>query len=212
MRPANRARRGAAILAVVACAALAATACGPVQAGSAAIVGQTRITDEALGVQVAEVTSALGVPGSQAVSAAILNRLITQQLVFELGARNGVTISSDAVNSFLAEQAAAMGGREAFEEALLEKGIPARAIPDAARATLIVAELGGRLAPNQPPEDQEAATVNAATTLSKELDTRVSPRFGTWDAQMLQVGPPPDDLSKPAPRPDVTALGGIPVR
>lgn len=212
MRLAKRSRR---ILTAAGAAGvlLLVAACGPVLAGSAAVIGQHRITDEALASQITAVTEPLRVPESQSVSAAILNRMITQQLVFDLAAKHQVSVSSEEVQSFIDEQVALMGGdREAFEQGLLRRGIPASEINNTAKATLLVAKLGPVLAPGQGAEGQELATVLAVAEMSKQLDTRVSPRFGTWDPEQLQVIATPDDLSTPAPRRDVESLRGAQVR
>lgn len=183
-----------------------AVGCGPVLAGSAAVIGDGRITDEALASQVSEVTSALGLEESGNISAAILNRLITQQIVMELAKKHNVSVSKEEVDSFVADQAQMAGGTERFEQALLGKGIPADQIAKAAEATLLVAKLGPVIAPGADPQEQEIATVAAAGNLARELDTRVSPRFGIWDPELLRVGPPPNDLSKPAAKPDLDLL------
>jgi hypothetical protein len=36
-----------------------------------------------------------------------------------------------------------------------------------------------------------------ASLLSEELDTTIAPRFGTWDAATLSLGPTPEDLAAP---------------
>jgi len=183
------------------------TACGPMLAGSAAVIGQSRITDETLATQVSAVTVPLRVPESQQVSAAILNRMITQQLVFDLAAGHQISVSPEEVQAFISEQVALAGGdRQAFEQGLLRRGIPPAEIEGTARATLLVARLGPVLAPGKGVEEQELATVLAVAELSRKLDTRVSPRFGTWDPELLQVTDTPNDLSTPAPRRDVQAL------
>lgn len=202
----------ATVLGVAAATAVLLTGCGPMLAGAAAVVGQTRITDDALGAEVDVVTSAIAIEKSGTVSAAILNRMVTQELIFEVAEREGVSVSDETVDAFIAEQEAAVGGKAAFEARLLEKGIPPSAVFDAAKATVLVAELGAHLAPGKQPEEQELATVAAVTKASSELDTRVSPRFGGWDPELLQVTRPPDDLSIPAPRPEVTALSPIPTQ
>lgn len=206
MRIAKRFRR---LLAVGGAAGVlvVTAACGPTLAGSAAVVGQHRITDETLATQVSAVTVPLRVPESQQVSAAILNRMITQQLVFDLAAEHQISVSPEEVRAFIDEQVALSGGdREMFERGLLQRGIPAAEIDGTARATLLVARLGPKLAPGQGVEEQELATVLAVAELSRKLDTRVSPRFGTWDPELLQVTGTPNDLSTPAPRRDVQAL------
>lgn len=198
--------------ATLAVAALAVSGCGPALAGSAAVVGSARITDQALAAQVTAVTTQLKIAETSEVSVAILNRLVTQQLIFALADQQKISVSQAEVDSFVEQQAQLAGGRERFEAVLMQKGIPADQIPAAARATLLVAQLGSRLVPGGDGEAQDSATVAAVTKFSGEIGTRVSPRFGEWDAELLRIGPPPNDLSRPIRKVSINPLEGATVQ
>lgn len=198
--------------ATLAAAALAVSGCGPALAGSAAVVGSARITDQALAAQVTAVTTQLKIAETSEVSVAILNRLVTQQLIFALADQQKISVSQAEVDSFVEQQAQLAGGRERFEAVLMQKGIPADQIPAAARATLLVAQLGSRLVPGGDGEAQDSATVAAVTKFSGEIGTRVSPRFGEWDAELLRIGPPPNDLSRPIRKVSINPLEGATVQ
>lgn len=199
---------GAALTAAV----LGMSACGPLLAGSAAVVGTQRITDQTLYQQVTEVTTALDLAETPQVSAVILGRLVTQQLVSALAQQQHVTVDNAEVDRFIADQVQAAGGRPRFESALIRKGIPADQIPAAARATLYVIKLGPILAPNGDQQAQDLAIVAAVSQLSNQLGTRVSPRFGEWNAELLQIGPPPNDLSVPVRKVSIDPLQGAAVQ
>ncbi|MFZ1854639.1 MAG: SurA N-terminal domain-containing protein [Candidatus Nanopelagicales bacterium] len=171
--------------------------CGPNLAGAAAVVGSTRITDQALTQQSDLVTSTLGIEPSAQVNVVLLQRLITQELVAQLAAREGVTVSQGEVESFLQKQYQQAGGQAALEQALLQSGIPSDQIQEAARTTLLVQKLGEKLAPGQDSQAQQGAVGIAIIALSKQEGTQVSPRFGSWDGKTLEVTAPPNDLSKP---------------
>ncbi len=199
-------------VATLAAAAVAISGCGPLLAGSAAVVGQARITDQALAAQVTAVTTNLKIAESPEVSVAILNRLVTQQLIFALADQQRISLSQADVDAFVNQQAQLAGGRERFEAVLMQKGIPADQIPAAARATLLVAQLGSRLAPGSDGEAQDSATVAAVTKFSGEVGTRVSPRFGEWNGELLRIGPPPNDLSRPIRNVSINPLEGAQVQ
>lgn len=186
-----------ATLAIVATAALslATAGCGPDLAGSAATIGADRITDEALTTQVQAVTTGLKIPASPRVSAAILQRMLTTQLVAALAAANKVTVTQGEVDSFIAAQTQQAGGKTQFEAQVLQSGIAASDIQSAVRTTLLVQKLGPVLAPGKSEQEQQVATAAAAVKLAQQLNVSVSPRFGTWQGVRLQVGPVPDDLS-----------------
>lgn len=199
-------------VATLAVAAVAFSGCGPLLAGSAAVVGQARITDQTLAAQVTAVTTKLQIAESSEVSVAILNRLVTQQLIFALADQQKISLSQADVDAFVEQQAQLAGGRERFEAVLMQKGIPADQIPAAARATLLVAQIGSRLAPGGDGEAQDLATVAAVTKLSGEAGTRISPRFGEWNAELLRITPPPNDLSRPIRKVSINPLDGAPVQ
>lgn len=205
MRSQVRSRAAVATAGLLAIGALVA-GCGPVLAGSAAVMGDTRITDETLAQQAQAITSALKIEESPKVSSVLLQRLVTQELVNQLAARNNVVVTQGDIDTFLTEQYTKAGGREALQAQLLQAGIPADQIESSAKTTIQVAKLGPALAPDADAKGQQTAVAVAAVKLSDELDTQISPRFGTWDARGLQVAPPPDDLSAPVP---VANTGGL---
>ena len=55
--------------------------------------------------------------------------------------------------------------------------------------------LGQALAPTADIQGQSDAVVAAIVETSMVAGTEVSPRFGTWDATKLAIGPVPSDLS-----------------
>src|SRR6202012_5425298 len=95
----KRGRRGAALSAagLGACAVLAA--CGPVQAGAAAIVGSDRITVSSLDTQVSQLQtaakpygSAVTLPAAE-MPAAVLSWRIRFAVMDQVAAANGITVT-----------------------------------------------------------------------------------------------------------------------
>lgn len=212
IRSSRAARYKIAAVATLSVGVLALGACGPVLAGSAAVVGTARITDQTLDKQVKEVTSALQIQESLNVSSVILSRLVTQQLIFGLAEQLRISTDPAQVRAFLDEQVQAAGGRERFEQALLQQGMPADQIEAAARARLLVSALGTQLLPEGDPQSQEVATAAAVTKFSSDVGTRISPRFGEWDAELLRIGPPPNDLSHPVRKASINPMESEPIR
>ena len=173
--------------------------CGPELAGSAAVVGDDRVTDTQLADQVTVVTTALGIQSSAKANQVVLDRLIRAELYNELAARNGIDVTDGEVTKFLNETAAQVGGQQALNAQLLQSGVPESEVFGFAQTFLTQKALAEKLAPGKSQQEQGVILGAAVIALSKELDTRVSPRFGTWDSDRLSVGAPPNDLSEPLP-------------
>jgi len=209
-RPSKRITRTAAGLVAIAALGLGASGCGVDLAGSAAVVGQQRVTDTQLTEDVAAVTSALGIDSSDQVNQIVLDRLIRADLFEELATRNDVTVNQGELEAFIDETAASVGGREQLETQLLQSsGVPADSVESFARTFLLQQKIAEKLVPGGDQDQQGEALAGAVIALSEELDTRVSPRFGTWDPARLSVGPIPNDLSAPIINPEDAGLEQI---
>ena len=79
--------------------------------------------------------------------------------------------------------------------AYLDSNVPAQAIDQQVQLSLQVQKLGSALAPDADPNGQQQAVVQYVTGFGVLEGVTVSPRFGTWDAATLTVGPLPSDLS-----------------
>ena len=119
--------------------------------------------------------------------------------IVEVFARNGIDVTDGEVTKFLNETAAQVGGQQALNAQLLQSGVPESEVFGFAQTFLTQKALAEKLAPGKSQQEQGVILGAAVIALSKELDTRVSPRFGTWAADRLSVGAPPNDLSEPLP-------------
>lgn len=174
--------------------------CGTASPGAAAVVGDDRITERELTEQVEQVLRAQGRPvdsASEALVVTTLNRMITTSLVDQLAEIEGVDMTQGELDATVAEYTDATGGREAFEEVLVQQDIAPGAVDDLFRVNILAQKLGFQLDPAGSPESQSTAVFIAVSELSEEIGTSVSPRYGTWDAAMLSVGAVKNDLSIP---------------
>jgi SurA-like N-terminal domain len=196
------ARRPRLLLAAASVAAVAilVSACSNQQPGAAATLGDTRISEQTLSAEVQAVLVAKGQPATsvdEALPPDMLGRLITIELVDQLAAREGVVVTQGQIDEQLANYEGQAGDRAAVEKVFIEQGVAPSQIESIVKLNTQAQELGIKLAPNGSAEEQRQAVVDAVVALSEELDTTVSPRFGTWDAATISVGPAPDDLSAP---------------
>ena len=189
-----------ALVAAVMAGAFALVGCANQQAGSAATFDDGRITEAALAAEVAAVLDAKGQPVTSvdgSLPPEILGRMITIELVDRLAVREGIVVTQGQIDEQLARYEAQVGDRAAMEQTFIEQNVAPSQIVPIVTLNLQAQELGIRLAPSGSAEEQGQAVVEAVVAIADELDTTVSPRYGTWDGPTLAVGPTPDDLSTP---------------
>lgn len=191
-------RRLALGIAALATTALALTGCGTTQAGAAATVGDTRITETQLTSEVQAVLEAKGQPldtEDAGLVSQLLSRMITVELLDRLAVDEGVEVTQGQIDEVIANYTGQVGSIEQVEEIFLQENVAPSQIESLIRLQTQAQELGIKLNPSGSAEEQGTAVFEAASLLSDELDTTVSPRYGTWSAASLSVGPVPNDLS-----------------
>ncbi|GAA0383640.1 lipoprotein [Acrocarpospora corrugata] len=172
------------VLLAIVVAAATLTACGPLQVGAAATVGDQRITSEQLdnGVRDFEAAmSAAKIPADQVqlpgtVPQAVLLQLANINQFTQVGLANGVVISEGEIDAFISQQ----GGKASVEQALLGRGVPPSSVRDWLRASIsaqkMITELGGGT--------DEAATTAGQQKLGLEAEkipVKFNPRYGNFD-------------------------------
>lgn len=180
--------------------AILVSGCAERTAGAAAIVGDDRISERQLEEEVQEVLSAQGQPvgtESSEVIASVLNRLVTESLIDQLAVQEGVDVTEAQVDTTIDIYAEAFGGEQAIEDALVQQGIAPSQVRRVVRTNVLAESIGAALDPQGTPESRASAVYEAVVELSVAEGTTISPRYGTWDSQMLLIGPIPDDLSNP---------------
>ena len=186
--------------AAVAATALLLSGCAGQQAGSAATVGDTRISEQALTAQVEDILVAKGQPTTskdQSLVTQTLGRMITKELVDRLAVREGVEITQGKIDEVLANYQGQVGGEQAVLDLFIQENVAPSQLESLIRLQLQAQDLGIALDPRGSAEEQGKAVFDAAGALSEELNTTVSPRYGTWDPSSLSLGPTSDDLSAP---------------
>jgi hypothetical protein len=203
----RRGRLGLAGL-VLATSVILAGCAGLGQAGAAADVGSVQISSDALAADVSAVQEQRGVPAGTADSAltlSVLQRLIITELVDQAAAAQGVTVTQGEIDAARTDLEAQLGGPEALVAAYLDTDVPVSGITRQIELSIQVQKLGTALAPDADPAGQQQAVVQYVTGFGLQEGIEVSPRFGTWDAGALRIGPLPSDLSTPLEVPDPLA-------
>ena len=179
-------------------AGLTLTGCGAATPGAAAVVGDTRISEQTLTSNVQEVLVAQQKSpntSDAALVSEVLNRLVTSELVDILAAEKGITVTQGAIDSTLQGYVQQAGGEAQVQDILLQRNVAPTQIESFVRTNVLAQMLGQALAPTADIQGQSDAVVAAIIETSMVVGTEVSPRYGTWEATKLVIGPVPSDLS-----------------
>lgn len=198
-RPLRRSTLAAGLL----LAAVALGACGPVLAGTAAVVGSERITVAQLEREVGQLSAErtrLGLPAATP-GQLLRGRLLTdilQQLVAQAAAGKGITVTQGEVDAFLARQKQQLGGEAGLARWLAQNDVPVSAMGDFLRAQVQSGKLVDQAVPGASTQARQQAFEQIVISTSERLGVRVSPRFGSWEPRAGGLVPAPADLSTPA--------------
>lgn len=206
-----------------ACVVLAA--CAPVQMGSAAIVGNQRITVSTLDTQVSNWEAAAKPYGgtieltSTTAPAQVLSWMIRFSVMDQVAAAHGIDITKAQAASGLSnlESQASQYGLSSGSELLVASGIPPQLFEQAGlwNAQAMAYELkvnDGKEPTTQAQETNITNAINKAEcTAAKSLNIQVSPQFGRFDYTTSTFGvvAGPDTLSRPAGTPSPADTEGL---
>ncbi len=183
------------------------SACGSnseaMPAGAASVVGTQTVTESQVSDTVNEVLAQIAldkaakVPTEGAVTLAVVQRS-TQHLLFgEAASREGIVITQSQIDDFIASYVTQQfkGDRKALDSALASGNfVPSSQVNDAASDQLVYGALLKKIAPQAASQADVATAVKGYfEPLSKELNVRVAPRYGTWTG--FTLGPVANDLA-----------------
>ncbi|GAA4597685.1 hypothetical protein GCM10023194_73240 [Planotetraspora phitsanulokensis] len=195
---------------VVAAAGVALSACGPVQAGAAAIVGKERISTSDLDTKIQEFRKDLAankiteeqlglrIPLSQL----ILLRLANSKQYVQLGSQQGITVTQRDIDDIVAAQ----GGQTQIDTALLQSGVPLSVGREFISSVIIQQKLIDGMGAGQDQQSQQLALQKLTQEIDTKVPVRFNPRYGKFDPQQGFV---PDERfgRVPAPAPAQAAAG-----
>lgn len=226
-KPGKRVRATAAfgVVSMGACAVLAA--CAPVKMGSAAVIGDQRITQSELDTQVSNLQTAAK-PYGGAISlhpaqmpVAVLSWLIKFRIGDQVSADHGISLTQAQIQAGIsdisaqASQAARQEGLSSPRAALINVGIPPQLLPALgkfqAQEVAYAEQVNGGKLPTTQAEGEAVNTklAKAQCTAAKSLNIQVNPQFGRLDYSNLVVVPATDTLSQPAGLPSPANTTGL---
>ncbi len=187
-------RAGIAALALV---ALPLTTSCQTRIGLAASVGSTQIATSELTAVTARSSAALAasgqsVPASQeaALQRGVLNLLVRDALLEEIGKAQGITTSPSELATERATEAQQAGGEKALITQSEQGGVSATDLGIVVREKLLITKLQSKFGASD-----STTFANRLTAAAQKIKVRVNPRFGQWDAKNLTIVGAPNDLS-----------------
>lgn len=196
--------RIALFLAGAAVTALAASGCSSAFPGSAAAVGDERISEATIGEQLRTLNTTLGQPAdtpSSVATSGLVTQGITGELIQATAADLGISVSQTQIDEAYALELQQLGSEQALEQAAAQSFVPPAEINDFLRNRLTFSLLAQALVPDGAPEQQQAAAIQALVDKGDELGIYVAPKYGEWSSAQLAIVPVADPLSEPAEQP-----------
>jgi peptidyl-prolyl cis-trans isomerase SurA len=212
----------------IAAAGVTLSACGTVQMGAAAIVGNQRISSSTLTAQAANLSAAyqadkkktqISYPASEIPQQA-LSWLLRFRVRDALAKREGISVTPSQQQQALAALNAQVkqGGFASLAVAGVSSGLPPDLIGDLASyqaiGNLLAAKFDGGKAPKSTAAQSalNARLIRAQCLASKSLGIKVNPQFGVFDYNQIAVVAAPSTLSaaqpsaspSPTPKPQLT--------
>ena len=179
-------------------ATLLLAGCGAVNAGSAATVAGTEISESALAAAMNELTaevSATELGASEAeLTTTVLNRLVILEVVRNLGAEAEVNVSESEIAAERSRVTADFGSEAELIEAGLQQAIPPSLINSVFEISLYVSKIGTKLQPSGSETDKSAAFESFLFAWVDTANVEVSPRYGQWDKAQAAIGPTTNPL------------------
>ncbi len=187
-------------LAGVVVAGLGLSACSSANPGQAAIVGDTKISEATVGDQMRAVNEAVGrpadAPGAE-LARTIVSANIGYALIDQTAAKAQVAVTQGQLDEVYNQQVTQVGGVEQLQQAAAQAGIAPENLQRDLRAQLLAAAIATKVAPGGDQQAQQAAFVAAVKDVASSIDVEVSPAYGVWDAENLQLIEDPDAVSRP---------------
>jgi SurA N-terminal domain len=179
---------------------LGLSACSSANPGQAALVGDTKISEATVGDQMRAVNEAVGrradTPGAE-LARTIVSANIGYALIDQTAAKAQVAVTQGQLDEVYNQQVTQVGGVEQLKQAAAQAGIAPGNLQRDLRAQLLAAAIASKIAPGADQQGQQAAFVAAVKDVASSIDVEVSPAYGVWDPENLQLIEDPDAVSRP---------------
>ncbi|WP_433889823.1 SurA N-terminal domain-containing protein [Streptomyces sp. CA-111067] len=177
--------------------ALTACGSGPDRTGSAAVVGDQKISVAALQSQVNAVRTAQTkspqaaqlLSESSTLSTQTLTMLVQDKVISQALSDARLTVSNGEVQAARAQAVQQYGSEAALDSDLLQNyGIAPSGIDSFLRTSLAAGKITQSLGFQPGSDGGQTAIVGAIAKKANELGVHINPRYGSWDAKTAVIG------------------------
>ena len=176
-------------------------ACGQQNPGTAAFVGDTRITSDQLSVYMDDLRSVVPIENNDqgtAQTRGVLARLIIGQIISEAVTESNAIVDQSLVAKDYEALEKQSGGAEALTVFAGSRNVPPILIKEVLSQNRAIEAIGKVLEPNAPELVQRARGESLLLKIANSKKIEINPRYGTWVSKDGSIAPPANELSEPA--------------
>lgn len=175
--------------------------CSTQNPGTAAYVGEKRITVSELDTYLSELREIVPVETNDKGSTQIRTvlALIIIGEIIETARRNTeAQVDQNLVAGDYQALEQDVGGKEALDLFAANRDVPPSLIYRVLEQNRMIEAVGRSLAPNDTPADQNDEASAYILDLAEQIEITVNPRYGSWNSRDGSISPPANVLSEPA--------------
>ena len=176
-------------------------ACGQQNPGTAAFVGDTRITSDQLSVYMDDLRSVVPIENNDqgtAQTRGVLALLIIGQIISEAVTESNAIVDQSLVAKDYEALEKQSGGAEALAVFAGSRNVPPILIKEVLSQNRAIEAIGKVLEPNAPELVQRARGESLLLKIANSKKIEINPRYGTWVSKDGSIAPPANELSEPA--------------
>ncbi len=176
-------------------------ACGQQNPGTAAFVGDTRITSDELSVYMDDLRAVVPIENNDqgtAQTRGVLARLIIGQIISEAVTESNAIVDQSLVAKDYEALEKQSGGAEALAVFAGSRNVPPMLIKEVLSQNRAIEAIGKVLEPNAPELVQRARGEGLLLKIANSKKIEINPRYGSWVSENGSIAPPANELSEPA--------------
>ncbi len=183
------------ILAMASAALLLAGCATTEKAGAAAVIGETKIPSSVVTNQVNEVRVDIentslellqDLPTMTLLSQMVIDRLVLEEILKVAVADMNIEVTDAEVGEYRDFVFRNYGEAEVKAQLASRNGVAEKYVDAYMYDILVQRDIMNELAPGMPEEVQAAALYKYLSGIAEDLRVEVSPRYGTWNSEVMQ--------------------------
>ena len=176
-------------------------ACGQQNPGTAAYVGEQRITSDQLSVYLNDLRAVVPIENNDqgtAQTRGVLARLIIGQIIKDAVSETNAIVDQGLVAQDYAALEKDAGGSEALAIFAGSRNVQPMLIKEVLSQNRAIEAIGKTIQPTASAQVQRAEGDAYILKIANTKKIDINPRYGTWIAQDGSIAPPANELSEPA--------------